>query len=585
MKSLLSAVFVALAATCILSVCRAWGQPPRAVRRRARPVAFADLQIDPGELQARLTRNFNRLEEEKYQPHKVFLTAKQDAGWPGDTEGRTVLGLVLDAQATHREPKFLAEILRRFPEKMNAKGYFGPVYLPAVASEQQLSSHGWVLRGLAEYYLWKKEERILRQLNTLLDNLVLPTRGLYRAYPIDPAHRQHAGSYAGNSLGRIGRWDVSSDIGCAFVFLDGVVQACQVTGRKDIQPIIEEMIHRFLDVDLLAIRAQTHSSLTGMRGLLRYYEVTGDAALLEAVRQRFDLYKQHAMTENYENYNWFGRPEWTEPCAVIDSFLVAVGLWRLTGNPVYLEDAQHIYYNGMAFEQVANGGFACNSCSGAGSPWLAVKVDESHWCCTHARRRRPLAGRPVPVLYPARQRAAPRFPQRRGADPHGQRRARAAGRNRLSFPGQGPLDRHRKHVAVAPRDQAFRPPLDIPSDRRLNGRPVKAERTDGFLAVAEDIKRGDVIEYAFHLESGSMVAENVHSIRGYHKFYYGPLLLACRAAEERRLAPDVGLTRQAGNSFKAAAADVTLTTVYHLMDSAVKTKPPYKLQVLFAAPH
>src|SRR5690348_8175524 len=90
------------------------------------PVSFADLKIS-GELATRLQKNFDRLEEEKYQPDQVFLTLEQSNSWPGDTEGRTVLGLTLDAQATHREPKFLDEILKRFPAHMNERGYFGNI--------------------------------------------------------------------------------------------------------------------------------------------------------------------------------------------------------------------------------------------------------------------------------------------------------------------------------------------------------------------------------------------------------------------------------------------------------------------------
>src|SRR5574344_2452995 len=66
------------------------------------PVSLEQICVK-GELQKRLGRNFNRLEKTKYKPENVFLTMKQSGDWPGDTEGRTILGLVLDAQATARE--------------------------------------------------------------------------------------------------------------------------------------------------------------------------------------------------------------------------------------------------------------------------------------------------------------------------------------------------------------------------------------------------------------------------------------------------------------------------------------------------
>jgi len=113
------------------------------------PVPFKNIRIG-GELRERVCKNFNRLEEEKYRPDKVFLTEEQSGGWPGDTEGRTILGLVMDAQASGREPVYLKEILNRIPTYLNKEGYMGPIY-EGKMNEQQLSGNGWMLRGLCEY--------------------------------------------------------------------------------------------------------------------------------------------------------------------------------------------------------------------------------------------------------------------------------------------------------------------------------------------------------------------------------------------------------------------------------------------------
>ena len=126
------------------------------------------------------------MEEEKYLPQNVFLTAEESAWWPGDTEGRTILALVLNAQATGREPKYLEAILDRFPEKVNEHGYFGEIHPDSLVDEQQLSSHGWVFRALSEHHLWKKDQRSLAYLNTMLDHLALRTKGFHNKYPIDP---------------------------------------------------------------------------------------------------------------------------------------------------------------------------------------------------------------------------------------------------------------------------------------------------------------------------------------------------------------------------------------------------------------
>ncbi len=90
------------------------------------------------------------------------------------------------------------------------------------------------------------------------------------------------------------------------------------------------------------------------------------------------------MTDNYENYNWFGRPEWSESCAVVDSFILAVQLWQKTGKEHYIDDAEHILLNGMGYMQRPNGGFGGNVCVGGENHVLHPHPElyEAPWCCS-----------------------------------------------------------------------------------------------------------------------------------------------------------------------------------------------------------
>ena len=90
-------------------------------------INFESLYIH-GELMTRTIMNYDRLETEEYFPPKVFRDGEYS--WPGDWEGRTILGLVLLSQATHREPKYLKDIMSKIPNHLNYKGYFGKI-LPA----------------------------------------------------------------------------------------------------------------------------------------------------------------------------------------------------------------------------------------------------------------------------------------------------------------------------------------------------------------------------------------------------------------------------------------------------------------------
>jgi len=338
-----------------------------------------------GELRTRLERNFDRMEEKKYQPANVYLTMKQSGNWPGDTEGRTILALVCDARTTGRTPKYLDEILRLLPEKVNEKGYLGPVFTDRI-DEQQLSGNGWMLRGLCEHWLWKKDRASFEAVRRIARNLYLPLTGKFAAYPIDPASRTAAkGGESGSVAGRCGEWALSTDIGCVFIGFDGLVQAWEVTRDNELKPAIEELVVKFLQMDVVAIKAQTHATLTGLRALLRYAKATGRTELVGEVEKRFEIYRRYGMTENYENYNWFcSYDKWTETCAVVDSFMVAFQLWEVTGQDRYLELAHLIYWNGLCYLQRKNGGFGLDKTpgKGLGSPELYTHCSEAHWCCS-----------------------------------------------------------------------------------------------------------------------------------------------------------------------------------------------------------
>ena len=69
------------------------------------------------------------------------------------------------------------------------------------------------------------------------------------------------------------------------------------------------------------------------------------------------------MTLDYSNFNWCGRPDtWTEPCCIVDSFLLAAQLEEITGDKRYLTLMNRIYFNSFRLAQRSNGGAGCNYC-------------------------------------------------------------------------------------------------------------------------------------------------------------------------------------------------------------------------------
>ncbi|MFA6814669.1 MAG: hypothetical protein WCS73_00025 [Lentisphaeria bacterium] len=337
-----------------------------------------------GELGLRIERLLERLQKDYYTTDHIFKTFPDDYSWPGDFEGRVVLALTLLAQCVGKEPDNLKQIIAQFPVQMNEKGYFGIVKKDDVIDEQVLASHGWVLRALCEYYLWEKKEDCLVMIHRILDSLIMPLANKMASYPKNPDDRNDkTGGFIGAGCDDVvNGWKLSTDIGCVYILLDGLVQAYAITEREEMIPIIESMVNLYPQIDTLAIHAQTHATLTTLRGLLRWYKIKPSEQLLKIVVDKYALYRSEGMTENYENYNWFGKPTHTEPCGIIDSFMVAVQLWKITGNIHYLEDAHLIYYNGICATQQKNGGFEIHNCSGASTEPLKILAEEAYWCCT-----------------------------------------------------------------------------------------------------------------------------------------------------------------------------------------------------------
>lgn len=336
-----------------------------------------------GDLAFRILRNYSRLEGNYYKPEVIFY-ADQNS-WAGDWEGRTMLALVMDARATKREPAYLERMLELLKEKVNEKGYLGGICPEGVFDEQQLSGHNWLLRALLEYYQWKKDEEIRDMAQRIVENLYLPLAECqaYDEYPTDPAIRERKGEEAGSLLGQSGRFLISTDIGCAFMPLDSLAQYYHMFGDVRVSRLLEQMIDKFRSIDFMGASMQTHASLNALRGILTFGADTGNLELLDWGEEFFRFYMENGMTENYANYNWFGRPEWTEPCGIVDSFLAALQLFFLTGKSYYVEIAQKIYYNGLGHAQRDNGGFGCDCCAGArGNAYLHLSGYEAYWCCS-----------------------------------------------------------------------------------------------------------------------------------------------------------------------------------------------------------
>lgn len=339
--------------------------------------------IDEKELNTRIVLNFKRLADSSYyQIDEVFAPDSYD--WPADKEGRALLSFVSHYKISGKKIPCMDEMIKKLPSKLNGAGYLGPVRTDVIA-EQQLSGHSWLLRGLCEYYEQFSGDSVLGLIKGITRNLFLRTEGRYADYPVDRAKKDEGG-VSGNEIGVCDKWLLSSDVGCAFMSIDGLSHVYKITGDEAVKELVDEMIGAYLSIDKVKLRVQTHCTLTAARGMMRMYSVTKDEKYVSGAKEIYDLYVYGGgMTYTYQNLNWWRRPDtWTEPCAIVDSLMLALELYKVSGDESYRKTAARIYHNGFSTLQRDNGGAGTDTLVAEGSPWdyLKARTYEAPFCCT-----------------------------------------------------------------------------------------------------------------------------------------------------------------------------------------------------------
>lgn len=544
-----------------------------------KPIPFKSIFVH-GDLLNRALKNFDRLEEPKYRIPEVFREPEYD--WPGDTEGRTALALTLLSQATHRNARYLDKIISLFPERMNPMGYFGNVQAEGIMDEQQFTGHHWVVRALIEYYLWKRDARAYETLQNLVKNFYLPANRFIRQYPLDPSVRKVEGHGAGTLLPDvIDSWRLSTDVGCAFLALDGIAHAYDLLLTTDLRQLTETMIQRFLQLDLLKMKAQTHATLSALRGMLRYFEQTKDPLILDEIERIYSLYRTEAMTENYENYGWFGRPEWTEPCATIDSFIVAFSLWRHIGEPNFLEDAHMIYFNAISHGQRGNGGFGCDTCAGSIDPFITFSNYEAHWCCT--MRGSEFFARAIESIYFTDDDTIylPFYFDNEASFELNSGSIILKQTTKYPYEGNVKLEILESSLQSPVQLKLFLPSWISNITLFLNGENITFSTSRGFAEIAGIFKPGDRLELTGDIVFQAQDIINKNNIRNYHSFQHGPLILGWETDEEIQIERESKLTQTAAGSYRVDGTDIALSPisdVRHIPEEAIAS---YKKQILF----
>jgi len=336
------------------------------------------LEISNEELNERILKNYNRLSQPYYQIDQVFQNVGSD--WPGDKEGRALLAFVCHYKISGNKIPALDLMMENLKIKTNKYYYFGPV-AGEIIFEQQLSGHSWYLRGLCEYFEQFGDSKIIDILRSVVGDLYYNLIGKFASYPID--RELPEGGISGHSGCIIGNWKLSTDVGCAFMSIDGLSHYYQLTKDEKARQLLDEMIDAFVKIDKVKLMAQTHCTLTAARGMLRLYNITHDKKYLFYAIDIFNCYVTSGMTYTYQNFNWWGRGDtWTEPCAIVDSLMLGLELYKLTGEEAYHTYAVRIYHNGFSTLQRYNGGAGTDKTVSNTTDTLGIHGYEAPFCCT-----------------------------------------------------------------------------------------------------------------------------------------------------------------------------------------------------------
>lgn len=327
-----------------------------------------------------LEKSKTRLSQHPYRIGTLFQPEEYD--WPGDWEGRALLAFCNLYEITGEKIPAMELFVEQLPGHLNQEGFLGSCFNEQRINEQQLSGHGWLLSGLMEYYRLFHKDSVLKIADKIVSNLFMRALPYYDQYPCE-RDQIESGDVSGSLSNVEQGWNLSTDIGCAFICIDGISRYYELTNDSNAEEFLRKTISIFLKIDKVKQKMQTHATLTATRGIMRFYQSTKEENHLKTVKSLLELYTTFGMTDTYENYNWFGRENtWTEPCAVVDSLILAVELFKETKNCDYQTLARRIWFNGLSFSHRANGGAGPNSCVNAKQPYLKILCYEADFCCT-----------------------------------------------------------------------------------------------------------------------------------------------------------------------------------------------------------
>ncbi|MCX6991931.1 MAG: glycoside hydrolase family 127 protein [Kiritimatiellaeota bacterium] len=355
-------------------------------------------QVKPlGELAERLNRAAARLAwDDVYRPEWLLsdITFACDPTpfhdwytgrewtWYADVSGRYLNAMASVAPFIGGIPDKGREIADLVFKTQAADGHFGTDRPLDACDRAQASGTAWMLLALPRYYTLTGDKRALQ------------------------AARRLAGWYAAVTPFWL-RPDIRNeqfdkgDYGLLFSNFTHCLGGLATLYEVDPQPAYADLALRIArSVKSFDTEIQSHHFISTLRGLLHWYEITGEPFLLEKVLSEYKQIKSVGLLDTAGVAEVFDTPvksggaaaphssggKTDEGCSEVDWVLINLKLHLVTGDHAYLETAERAIFSHFFMNQAAMGGFGTwfgfHVPVGPMPAGAIGRYGEAYWCCS-----------------------------------------------------------------------------------------------------------------------------------------------------------------------------------------------------------
>jgi hypothetical protein len=136
------------------------------------------------------------------------------------------------------------------------------------------------------------------------------------------------------------------------------------------------------NLDPCNVSCHAHAYMSTLRGLQWMAMYTGDLAWNERVEQNRRLIIENRFeTPDGCTPECFPHSTRNEGCSIADWLMLNLHAGLLTGDAAAYENAERIFWNALAFNQLVTGGFGQRRMLGSG--YGLDYIEEAWWCCVH----------------------------------------------------------------------------------------------------------------------------------------------------------------------------------------------------------